>query len=101
MIKVSVLYPMQPYTKFDMDYYLNRHIPMLRQLLASSLKGVSVEQAVSGLTPGSPAPFVAMCHLVFDSVADFQSSFLPHMKTIIEDVPNYTTSVPIIQINEI
>ena len=33
MVKVSVMYPMQQGTKFDMTYYINRHIPMVRQLL--------------------------------------------------------------------
>ena len=44
MVKVSVLYPNREGTKFDMAYYLNHHIPMVRQLLGSALKGVSVEQ---------------------------------------------------------
>ena len=56
MIKANVLYPMQLYTKFDMEYYLNRHLTMLRWLLRTSLKGVSVEQGVSGLTSDSPLP---------------------------------------------
>jgi hypothetical protein len=43
MIKVSVLYPNVAGTKFDMAYYLNHHIPMVRRLLGSALKGVSVE----------------------------------------------------------
>ena len=30
-----------------MAYYLNHHIPMVRQLLGSALKGVSVEQGIS------------------------------------------------------
>jgi uncharacterized protein (TIGR02118 family) len=49
MVKVSVMYPMQQGTEFDMTYYLNRHIPMVRQLLGSCLKGVSVEQGISGM----------------------------------------------------
>jgi uncharacterized protein (TIGR02118 family) len=59
MVKVSVLYPNREGTKFDMAYYLNRHIPMVEQLLGSALKGVSVEQGVSGEEPGSPAPYIA------------------------------------------
>ena len=30
MIKVNVLYPASDGARFDMDYYLNQHTPMLR-----------------------------------------------------------------------
>lgn len=101
MIKVSVLYPNRESTKFDMTYYLNRHIPIVRQLLGSALKGVSVEQGISGEEPQSPAPYVTTCHLLFDSVQAYQASFGPHAQEIIEDIPKYTDSEPLIQIGEV
>jgi uncharacterized protein (TIGR02118 family) len=101
MIKVSVLYPNREDTKFDTAYYLNRHIPMVRHLLGSALKGVSVEQGISGAEPRSPAPYVTTCHLLFDSVQAYQASFGPHAQEIIEDIPKYTDSEPLIQIGEV
>ncbi len=101
MVKVSVMYPNHEGTKFDMTYYINRHIPMVRQLLGSALRGVSVEQGISGEGPGSPASYVAMGHLLFDSVEAFQTSFGPHAQAIMEDIPNYTNSVPIVEISEV
>jgi uncharacterized protein (TIGR02118 family) len=101
MIKVSVLYPTREGTKFDMAYYLNRHVPMVRQLLGPALKGVSVEQGVSGEEPGSPAPYITTAHLLFDSVQAFQTNFGPHAQEIKEDIPKYTNSEPIVQIGEV
>jgi len=101
MVKVSVLYPKQPDTKFDMPYYLNSHIKMVQQLLGPRLKGVAVEEGISGMQPGTSASYAAMGHLLFESVADFQASFGPHAQTIVGDIPNYTNSQPIIQISEI
>lgn len=101
MIKVSVLYPKQADTKFDMPYYLNFHIKMVQRLLGSRLKGVAVEEGISGIQSGSSATYAAMGHLLFESVADFQASFGPHAQTIVGDIPNYTNSQPIIQISEI
>jgi len=34
MIKVSVFYPNDKGSRFDMTYYCDRHIPMVRRLLA-------------------------------------------------------------------
>jgi uncharacterized protein (TIGR02118 family) len=73
MVKVSVLYPNGAGTKFDMTYYLNQHIPMVRRLLGSALKGVTVEHGISGEEPGSLAPYIATGHI--DSVQTFQASF--------------------------
>ena len=100
MVKVSVLYPNREGTKFDMAYYLNHHIPMVRQLLGSALEGVSVEHGISGEEPGSP-PYVTTCHLLFDSVQAYQTSFGAHAQEIIEDIPKYTDSQPLIQIGEV
>lgn len=101
MIKVSVLYPNKEGTKFDMTYYCGQHIPMLRNLLGSTLKGVSVEQGISGEEPGSPALYAATAHLLFDSVEAFEASFGPHAQAITEDIRNYTNSEPVIQIGEV
>jgi uncharacterized protein (TIGR02118 family) len=101
MIKVTVLYPNPAGTKFDMAYYLNHHIPLVQRLLGSALKGVSVEHGISGEQPGSPAPYIATGHLVFDSVRGFQTSFGSHAQEIMEDIPKYTNSEPLLQIGEV
>ncbi len=101
MVKVSVLYPNDEGKTFDMNYYCNDHIPMVRQLLGSSCKNASVDQGIAGGTPGSKATYIAIGHLYFDKVDDFISSFTPHSNTIMGDLPNFTDIVPTIQINEV
>ena len=101
MIKVSVLYPKTDTTSFDMDYYCNNHGPMLQEKLGMALKGVAVEQGLSGAEPGSQATYVAMGHLLFDSVEAFQGAFGPHAEAIMGDIPNYTDVQPTIQISEV
>ena len=101
MIKVSVFYPNEEGKKFDMDYYLNSHIPMVQEKCGAALKGGAVEQGLSGGRPGSPATYVAMGHLLFDSVEAFQSAFGPHSEAIMADIPNYTDTQPTIQISEV
>ena len=101
MVKVSVLYPNHKGTKFDMAYYIDHHMKMVQRLLGSALKGISVEQGISGMGPGSPAPYIATGHLLFDSLEAFQTSFAPHAQAIMEDIPKYTNSEPTIQIGEV
>ena len=99
MIKVSVMYPNQQGTHFDMVYYCTKHIPLVRQLLGPALMNVAVEEGIGGMTPGSPAPYVALGHLYFESVAAFQKAFTPHAAQILGDIPNYTDSQPTVQIS--
>jgi len=101
MIKVSVFYADRPGSKFNMDYYCNSHIPMVREKLGAACKCVAVDQGMSGAAPGSRPSFIAMGHLYFDTVEAFQAAFGPHADPIMADIPNYTDIQPTIQISEV
>jgi uncharacterized protein (TIGR02118 family) len=101
MVKVSVFYPNTPGCAFDMQYYVNQHMPMVQQKLGPALKGVFVDHGLGGGVPGSDPPYVAMCHLMFDSVEAFQQAWAPHAAAIVGDIPNYTSVEPIIQVSEV
>ena len=100
MIKVTVMYPNIEGKKFDMDYYCGKHIPMVRQVLGPACKGASVDAGLGGPEPGTPATYVAIGHLLFDSVSAFQAAFEPNADKILGDIPNYTDLQPAIQVSE-
>jgi uncharacterized protein (TIGR02118 family) len=101
MIKVSVMYPNSSDANFDIDYYCNTHMTMVAELLGDALKGSNVDYGLAGGAPGESAPFIAMGHLIFDSVESFQNAFGPHAEKIMSDIPNYTNTQPQVQISEI
>jgi uncharacterized protein (TIGR02118 family) len=101
MIKVSVLYPNGSDSRFDMSYYLNSHMPMVKARLGPALRAQAVEEGLGGGEPGTPPAYLAMGHLVFDSVEAFQQAWGPHAAEIVGDVPNYTNTQPTIQISEV
>lgn len=101
MIKVSVLYPSGAGSTFDMDYYLNQHIPMVLAKLGTACKSAAVEQGLGGATPGLPPAFSAMGHLYFETVEAFQAAFGPHAGEIMDDIPNYTNVQPTIQVSKV
>ena len=72
MVKVSVFYPNSAGCKFDMSYYLTKHMPMVQQKLGAACKSIAVEQGLAGGAPGAPATYVAMGHLYFDSTMPFR-----------------------------
>jgi len=99
MIKISVLYPNSEGATFDMEYYCNTHMALVRRLLGDVLKGIAVDQGIS--PQGSPAPFLAIGHLMFDSVEEAETSLNKHAPTLMADIPNYTSAKPTIQVSEI
>lgn len=101
MIKVSVLYPHAEGYHFDMDYYVNRHIARIRELLGSALQKVEIDAGVSGPTPGSTPAFVAAVHMYFASTEAFYAAFSPHAREIAKDVANYTGIRPITQVSDV
>jgi len=100
MITVSVLYPNSDGLKFDMDYYLNKHMTLLSQRVGSALKSYVVDKGISGGAPGSKPTYYVMLHLKFESVDAFSKAFGPHASEIMADIPKYTNVQPVIQIND-
>ncbi|MBS0341486.1 MAG: EthD family reductase [Proteobacteria bacterium] len=101
MIKVSVIYPNDEGSTFDMDYYLGTHIPLCQKLLGTALLKAEVDEGLSGTAPDSRAPFVAAVHMYFESTAAFYEAFGPNAKAIRSDVPNYTSIKPMTQVSKV
>lgn len=100
-IKVTLLYPNGEGKTFDMDYYANKHMPMVARLLGESLTDLAIDKGVSGRTPDDPIPYLAIGYLYFDKLSDYRDSFGPVAQEIVGDIPNYTNVQPIVQISEI
>ncbi len=99
MIRVSVLYPSGG--KFDHDYYVNTHMKMVADRVGDALVRFEVDKGVAGAAPGSPAPYIAVGHLYFNSLPEFAQAFGAHVGEIMADVPNFTDAQGEIQISEI
>ena len=101
MIKVTVMYPNEEGKKFDMDYYVNKHIPMVAVLLTpGGLIRCEVEKGISGTDPNSPPMHVAVGCLYFSAVEEVHAAFSTHGRAIMGDIPNYTDITPQFLIGE-
>ncbi|HEY94735.1 MAG TPA: EthD family reductase [Dehalococcoidia bacterium] len=95
------MYPNDPDKKFDMDYYLNKHMPMLHETLNPvGLIKTEVDKGLRGQGENTPPAYRVICHLYFNSMEDFQK-IEPYAAELFADVPKYTDIVPVVQISEI
>ncbi|KRB52667.1 EthD family reductase [Phenylobacterium sp. Root700] len=101
MIKVTILYPNTPGSKFDFDYYLSVHMPLSIARLGAAMTSITVERVVD---PGAPWPspqYTAICSFICESRAAYEAAFFPHMAELQADIPNYTDTEQVVLVSEI
>ena len=102
MIRVIVSYPNQPGSRFDLDYYLNKHMPMaVERFGRHGLTNSEVDQGISGGGPGSPAKYQIQAHFSFPTPEQMQAGLTAEAAALMADIPNFTDVRPEIQINNV
>ncbi|WP_221793069.1 EthD family reductase [Aquisediminimonas sediminicola] len=99
MIRISAVYPNVENSRFDGDYYLNRHAPFAEKLLTPhGLSGLSLTLGVAGLD-GAPPPFWAISELIFPTRAAFDAAIAACGEALFADTKAYTDITPVLQIS--
>lgn len=102
MIKVSLFYPNGEGKTFNMDYYADKHMPMVKSLFGEGVKIISIDKGLANGVPNAPTPYLAIGYLYFDSMAALQNAMgSPASAKVMADIPNFTNSQPVIQISEV
>jgi uncharacterized protein (TIGR02118 family) len=100
-VVLSVLYPDAPGGRFDMQAYLDEHIPLVRR----SWDGIGLldVRILRGLgTPdGAPAPYRVAAHLTFASADALRRALDAHGAAVFAHIPSYTDIRPLMQISEV
>jgi uncharacterized protein (TIGR02118 family) len=101
MIKYTVMYPLTPGARFDLDYYQSRHMAIVLEAVGNACRGHQVAQGLSAAAPNTEPTYCVMSELYFDSVEAFEAAITPHVPKIRADIPNFTDITPIRQISQI
>ena len=102
MVRLVVLYPNKPGAKFDLKYYTETHLKLVREKLKPfGLVRIDADKGVSGSTPDAPAPFVVMAMLLFNSIDDLKKGLGAHGEELRADIANFTDIKPERQVNEV
>jgi uncharacterized protein (TIGR02118 family) len=97
MMCATVIYPNQQDAKFDFEYYMKKHIPMVEKLLNTTI------EVMRGLSSpsGPPVPFVCTARIKINSAQEHSAAMATHGAQILGDIPNYTNIQPLVQIDEL
>ncbi len=97
---ISVMYQVGPGQKFDLDYYVETHMPLVESLWKpAGLKGVEILKGISA-PGGMAAPFDVIVLMDFESLDAFTAAAAGHGNEILGDIPNFTDVQPTIQFND-
>jgi uncharacterized protein (TIGR02118 family) len=98
MVTMTVVYPFSAEHRFDEAYFASTHVPLLRDVWADAVTGVTVHHALAALS-GDPA-FATIVQVDFASMEAFQAAMAhPRSAEVHGDVPNYSGVTPLVQLS--
>lgn len=101
LIKVSIMYPAGEGKTFNMEYYENKHMPMVAGLLGTNLVKYTIEKGLASGIPNQPLPYVAIGIFYIRNLAEYQASIAPNRDAVRADIANYTNITPVILVSEV
>ncbi|GAA4445965.1 hypothetical protein GCM10023189_00570 [Nibrella saemangeumensis] len=101
MVKLTVLYPQHTDSHFDMRYYLDSHIPMVKERLTPlGLVRVDVEEGMASGAPDSQTLYSMIGRLNFNSLEELHNALEAYGEELIRDMSNFTDVQPQMQISQ-
>lgn len=100
MIIVTAIYPKTNESHFDFSYYLEKHIPLVKQRLTDlGMQNLILMRGTAALDGSQPA-FAVIAQLHFSSAEHVRAALAQHGQEIIADIAKFTNVQPLIQMNE-
>lgn len=102
MISVMVLYANSPGTRFDLEYYTSRHLPLVRRLLEPmGMRSLTFVREMAVDPTGPSQAFQLVAELRFDDMESTRTALAAHGAETQADIPNFTDVAPIILIGDL
>lgn len=98
-ISLQVLYPTDAGDRFDYDYYLGTHMPMVGDHMGAHIQKTLVTKGVAG-GPDTPPAHYAVATMTFADQAAMDAA-LKVSGPVMADIPNFTDVQPTILIGEV
>lgn len=99
MIVVSITYPANEGSRFDLDYYTGKHLPLVQARWSEcGLVETRVLRGI-GAPGGGPAAYHLTALLAFSSEEAFARAGQQHGREIMGDIKNFTDTKPVVQLN--
>ncbi|RYN46677.1 hypothetical protein AA0118_g12488 [Alternaria tenuissima] len=101
-ITVTVLFPNTPDAKYDIDYYVNKHMPLIQTLWGRyGVKSWSATK-FSNEVDGSPSLYAFGSVVVWEDHEEMKNAFSgPEAKEVMGDIVNFSNKEAVFLIGEV
>ena len=93
---MTITYQNGPDVRFNFDYYVNTHMPLIMRLYGESISRFELRRGQPG-ADGAPPPYVATISIWIADGAAFDAAQREHQAGLRADVPKFTNAVLIAQ----
>lgn len=97
---LTVMFPNGEAAEFDVDYYVEHHIPLIFELYGDSIRRYEVFQPEPG-EDGEEPQYLAITHIWIADADAFAKASAEHRDEFAPDVPNFTNVTPVAQMQRL
>lgn len=98
-LSLQVIYPVADGTRFDMEYYLGTHMPLVAEHMGAHIENTLVTKGVAG-GPDTPPPFHAVATMTFADREALDAA-MAAAPPVIADIANFTDTTPQMLVGEV
>lgn len=92
---LTILYPNSDDVHWDVEYYRAVHQPLIMDLYGDEAISRFELRRGEAAADGSPAPYIGSINIYIRDQAAFDAAGAEHGQTLVEDVPNFSSVMPI------
>ena len=97
---MTIVYQNGPGVRFNFDYYVNTHMPLIMRLYGKSISRFELRRGQPG-ADGAPPPYIATITIWIADPAAFDAAAAEHQAGIRADVSKFTNAMLIAQRDKI
>ena len=98
---ITILYPAKDNDAFDFDFYLRRHVPLIKDILGPSLHRIEVRKGASGQDPTAAPTYTCVISIWIADWPAYEKAIAARASELIAEVPLFTKVMPLIQVDDV
>ena len=98
---ITVLYPAKDNDAFGFEFYLKRHVPLIKDSLGKSLHRIEVRKGASSQDGAGPPNYTCVISIWIADWPAYEKAIAARASELIAEVPLFTKVMPQMQIDEV
>ena len=98
---INILYPAKDNDGFDFEFYIKRHVPLIKDILGSSLHRIEVRKGASAQDGSSAPNYTCVISIWIADWPAYEKAIAARASELIAEVPLFTKVMPQMQIDEV